>query len=417
MYKFTSTFQTTDGVKGSSSSLVGSIFAVSFDAGIVITGLEHTNIGAAFVFKRNKDGSYSQLGNKILPANPKGKNILYGYQIACNSDCSVFSVAAPGQDDYSGAVYIYKLQRDFVSFTGVLATSHVSQYFGGAIAMNVAGSYLLISAIQARNATIVTGFDHHKKAWNEVAEIFQPPTFDNHEDYYFGFSLDMNQAGDVSVIGGRDGAWIYKKSKTSWNLVTQLIPNDLSTFNGYGFVVVVMNDAGNVVTVTDFAAYPGRMWVFTYNGVDWVQDGSSIFAQDTSIISVGIRISMNSDGSIIVATANTAVRPFSGAFVVFQKKQGTSVTVPGCMPNPSAKITKCKKMIKICGEKHHIKMKWIQQSCSGVSGESGCQCDQFCGYSCQQGCNQDKECYWTNNQCYNKLTNLPGQSIQTCPVS
>ena len=232
----------------------------------------------------------------------------------------------------------------------------------------------------------------------------------------FGFSLAINQAGDIAVIGSYFGAWIYKKSGNSWNLVKSLRPNDLvlSFEDQYGYAVAI-NDVGDVVAVNADTTNLGTTWVFSYNGKDWVQDGSRLNSKDSSIFFVGYKLSMSSDGSILVATANSDT---SGAFVVFQRSQTTTgVSVPECLPKPKANVKECKKMIKICGKKHHIKLKWIKQACPGLSDESGCQCDQFCGYSCVQACESDQQCYWTNNQCYNKLTNLPGQPIQTCPIS
>ena len=95
----------------------------------------------------------------------------------------------------------------------------------------------------------------------------------------------------------------------------------------------------------------------------------------------------------------------------------TMSPVHGCSPVLKTKKPECEKMIRTCGKEHNIKMKWNGKSCPGVLGDSGCQCDQYCGYSCIHACEHDKQCYWKDNQCFNKLTNQPGFPIPHCPTS
>ena len=95
----------------------------------------------------------------------------------------------------------------------------------------------------------------------------------------------------------------------------------------------------------------------------------------------------------------------------------TMSPVHGCSPISKTKKTKCQKMIRTCGENYNIKLKWNGKSCPGVLGDSGCQCDQYCGYSCIHAGEHDKQCYWKDNQCYNKLTNQPGFPIAHCQTS
>ena len=410
-YEKTSTFHTVDGVPGFELINSNLNLAVSYDASIVITGLENTNIGAAFIFKRNNTGFYNQLGSKLSQPIFKTHITFFGWQISCNLDCSVFSVSAPSQDDYGGVVYIYGLNGDSVSLMGELPYFRKDSGFGFTnVAINGAGTYLMVEGRSFSNKTsVVLSFTHEKNGWTELTPLINKAE----EDDYFGSALAINQAGDVVVVGDNRGSWIYKKSRTSWNLVTSLLPNDLKLNTAYSYAQsLAMNDVGDVVAVSATGAGSGTMWVFSYNRKKWIQDGSKITSKDTSISSIGYSMSMNSDGSILVASATSLAPLHYGAFVVFQK----TMQVSGCMPNPTAKEKQCRKMIKMCNKKHHIKMKFIQESCPGVSGESGCQCDQFCGYSCEQACDHDIQCYWANNQCYNKFTNLPGQSIQTCPV-
>ena len=213
--------------------------------------------------------------------------------------------------------------------------------------MNDLGTYILASAPYTQGG-FVGSFARNGKLWKEGSALNIPPTFNVISPEYFGTALDMNQAGDISMVGSADGAWVYAKSGNSWNLVTSLHPDDqvLTSGDCYGNSVVI-NDAGDIVAVNALYTGFGTTWVFTYNGSSWVQDGSMIKSQDTSINYVGFRTSMNS--FIFVATANTLNPPYYGAFVVFQRNQTSIMSVPGCFPKPKTNFKECKKMIKTCG--------------------------------------------------------------------
>ena len=35
-------------------------------------------------------------------------------------------------------------------------------------------------------------------------------------------------------------------------------------------------------------------------------------------------------------------------------------------------------------------------------GDGGCQCDNYCGYTCKGSCNNDEQCSWVENKVRNK---------------
>ena len=87
---------------------------------------------------------------------------------------------------------------------------------------------------------------------------------------------------------------------------------------------------------------------------------------------------------------------------------------PSCTPKLKTNKQTCQRMIKTCNNGLGIKMKWNGTPCKGSPGKSGCHCDQYCGYSCAKACKKDKQCFWQNNQCYNKLSGQPGGSSPFC---
>ena len=101
--------------------------------------------------------------------------------------------------------------------------------------------------------------------------------------------------------------------------------------------------------------------------------------------------------------------------------------VEPCVPLDGLNKKQCNERIRICGHKG-IKMKWNSKGCvvpqetskhkkqhHQRAKDSGCQCDGYCGYSCEPACSNDPQCVWQNSKCYNRVTGQPGINMPFCP--
>jgi hypothetical protein len=88
-----------------------------------------------------------------------------------------------------------------------------------------------------------------------------------------------------------------------------------------------------------------------------------------------------------------------------------------CEPKSGITHKDCKKIIRKCKKNYDIRMKWTVGSVIGGKGQGdgGCQCDQYCAFATPKACNNDIQCIWKSDQCYNKDSGRVGAPILQCP--
>jgi hypothetical protein len=59
-----------------------------------------------------------------------------------------------------------------------------------------------------------------------------------------------------------------------------------------------------------------------------------------------------------------------------------------------------------------VKLKWVN-GC-GVQRGRGCQCPQWCGYTCRGGCVTDPACFWSGKKCQARATWMEGTALSSC---
>jgi len=94
-----------------------------------------------------------------------------------------------------------------------------------------------------------------------------------------------------------------------------------------------------------------------------------------------------------------------------QSPSGTP-SVFACRPQSGLNQEACTKLQTYCAARGVI-MKWTGKGC-GNSGDGGCQCNHYCGFSCKRSCNAGKgptkQCKWIDGAChvYNYGTQTKG---------
>jgi hypothetical protein len=90
-----------------------------------------------------------------------------------------------------------------------------------------------------------------------------------------------------------------------------------------------------------------------------------------------------------------------------------------CSPQVGLNKKTCDRLISTCGVSKP--MKWTGKGCklSGVRMfDGGCQCSEYCGYSCKSLCKKDPKCNWVGpvhgGTCNSVVTGLPGVAIPRC---
>jgi len=316
---------------------------------------------------------------------------------------------------------------------------------------------MIIGSYNVSNIVVYSSSDNGL-TWGNMVALQTPST-----SGLFGYSVAISSDGNVAAVGA-SGANAYMYSRTNGKWSTYLsIPLPNGDVTGFG-ASVSMNYDGTIVAVgaPGINNYIGMVFVYRCSNITCVlqanyttptnllkQIGSSVsFSQDGAILAVGApcgpisaitseqggngTVLENPIGGILVLDAATKFPTVSPTTSPSSSPSSSPTTSPssspttssptmspvhGCSPVLKTKKTECQKMIRTCEKGHNIKMKWNGKSCPGLSGDSGCQCDQYCGYSCVHACEHDKQCHWKYNQCFNKLTNQPGFPIPHCSTS
>lgn len=395
--------------------------ALNNDGSVIVLGntdVSFGSVGGAFIFKRNALGKYDQMQEIPFPGtNLTGEPTYFGTAIACNLDCSTLAIGAKRYK--SGSVFTYRLQEDTYKFMGEIRVSNIplNASFGTSVALNADGNYLLASASSPMSGKVY-GFRFNGARWIQLDEINAPSmSIPNNSLNEFGFQLAMNHLGTIAVIGSLDsGAYVYGKSPT-WQLKSAVKPNNFSATPGdYFGSAVSINGKGTLVAVSAPGTNnrTGESWVFAFNGVKLTQQGPAIIANDASNQSFqGYFNSLNEGGALLVVTSGFDDN--IGAFTVY-RRNNTKPVPRYCRPRKVSTFRRCTNLITRCS-KFGIKMKFglrCGRQRNGRAKIGTCQCDQYCGYPCKKACNNDPQCFWKNNVCYNAMDNTPGVPISVC---
>jgi hypothetical protein len=126
--------------------------------------------------------------------------------------------------------------------------------------------------------------------------------------------------------------------------------------------------------------------------------------------------------NVIPQTASTCFqtgkKDINGVKFAVQTNFKFSCSSYDCHPDADSQPATCNQRKKAC-QKVHIGLKWAGTGCiknNKPVGDGGCQCNDYCGYTCQSACNTDSQCYWeiSKGLCYNKLTNNVTDSATLC---
>ena len=246
---------------------------------LIISGPgDNNSLGATWIFQRNPTTlQYYQLQPKLvgLGAQPSNEVENQGYVISCDLQCSTIAVGTSSL--HAETVWIYFSKTSI--YSEVAQLYYNASGFGNAVSLSGDGTYLLVGAFGANsNIGLVVPY---KKLSNGTWIVDGKPIVPT--DYLgtitqFGAAIQINQAGNMAVIGGPgDGnsilygaAWVYLKNNGVWEEFQKIAaPADLTAYNNYGYFgfAVNMNGDGDFIYIasgTD-TNYTGATFVYRKN--------------------------------------------------------------------------------------------------------------------------------------------------------
>jgi len=291
-----------------------------------------TDTGSVYVFKR--DGAvWTQ--HAELNASDAELYEDFGYSVSASGDFLLVG-ARKGDKGYAektGAAYIYRLVEDtWIEEQKIFATDAAfDDRFGYSVSLR--GDWALVGAPQDDVTADDTGtiYFYHREILNNVATWLQRArkvASDRAEDDQFGTSVATT--GDWAIAGAPNNddacvpekptcksgsAYVFKRTpgSTTWYEEIKLVGHDTGELDLFGNSVAIDGDVV-VVGAKDhpgLGARTGAVYVFRYNGGDWVQEqklmASDGAASDRFGHSVAIR------GGDVVVGAYLADPPADGA--------------------------------------------------------------------------------------------------------
>jgi len=274
-----------------------------------------------------------------ITGNDLTENSFFGYSTSVNSAGNIALVGAQGNSSFIGAAYIFTGSKtswtQIAKLTGSNATTN--DRFGYSVSLNSAGNIALVGAINedpngfgaAGAAYVFTGSGNN---WIQTARITgsNPAGVGN-----FGFSTSLNSAGNVALVGAINEdpnsisnagtAYIFTGSGSNWVQVSRITGNDLATNDYFGYSVS-LNSAGNVALVgsagDDIGAISdaGSAYIFTGSGSNWAQVAKITGSGVTSDGYFGQTVSLNSVGNIaLIGAPRSSINglPLAGAVYIF----------------------------------------------------------------------------------------------------
>tara|TARA_R100000030_G_scaffold49229_1_gene37171 strand:+ start:8340 stop:10106 length:1767 start_codon:yes stop_codon:yes gene_type:complete len=260
---------------------------VSKDGTYIIIGARQedtgaSNAGSAYIYTGSA-ASWTEQAIIRSPAATASDD--FGTSVHINSDgtYAIIGAKGAGAGTNRGAAYIYTRSGSTWSLQATLTASDGADHdnFGSYVKISGDGSYAVCNARYDDDNYDSSGsvyvFVRSGSSWSQQQKINLGAGGAIYN--YFGSTLDMNEAGDLIVVGsgGLDTnqigkARIYKRTGTTWALVKTIGASDDADTTGASAITgfaskVGMSGNGNVVAVS---AYPDtntttRGSVYVYN--------------------------------------------------------------------------------------------------------------------------------------------------------
>jgi IPT/TIG domain/FG-GAP repeat len=228
--------------------------------------------GAAWVFTRSSDGTWTQMGHKLTAGEEIGETHLGG-SVALSADGSTALIGGPGDAGYDGAVWVFKAEgsqwTQRAKLTG--GESGGAGHFGYRVALSADGGTALIGArgdSGGHGAAWV--FTHTESAWLEQGELKGA----GEAGEEFGSSVTLSSDGSVALVGAphangsKGAAWLFRRSGASWSEPGVMLPATGEKGNAwFGFSAALSADAsaalvGGLQESSAKVVKAGAVWAF-----------------------------------------------------------------------------------------------------------------------------------------------------------
>ena len=268
----------------------------------------YSGTGATWVFKRNTDNTWSQMGNKLVgtgSVDPSFMGPAQGTSVSLSSNGTILAVGGPNDGTYNGAVWLFTRDSNDIwsqygnKIVGSLGSSSMSSQ-GTSVSLSGDGKILAVGG-NSDGDNLGAAWIFDTSTGTEITKLVGTGNIGNSGQ---GKSISLSSDGKTLAVGGpgddsQVGAvWMYRNNGSGWLQIGKLIGSHVPGIVYMGGSVSLSGNGTELVVggpLNDNIS--GCTWLFT--------DTNSVFYETNKLVIPQVRaqakaVSISSDGSLIL---------------------------------------------------------------------------------------------------------------------
>ena len=233
----------------------------------------------------------------------------FGFSTTLSGDGDTALIGAPGDQEHSGAVWVFTRAGETWSQQGDKLTGSGESgegEFGSGVALSASGDTALIGAPGDDGGVgAVWVFTRTGEAWSQQGNKLTGSG--ENRDGLFGKSVAVSADGDTALIGGPDddrrtgAAWVFTRTGEAWSQQGEKLTggeSDESDEGEFGFSVALSAEGETALISAPGADRSiGAAWVFTRTGEAWSKQGGRLTGVgESGEGSFGRRVALSATG-------------------------------------------------------------------------------------------------------------------------
>ncbi|GHB58151.1 T9SS type A sorting domain-containing protein [Persicitalea jodogahamensis] len=299
----------------------GASVSISGEYAIVGTRGANYGQGAAYIFRKDQDGIDTWGLVKKLTASDAASGDNFGVSVSVSGEYAIVGVT--GKNSGLGAAYIFRKDQDGTDTWGQVKKLTASDAtIGGSfgVSVSVSGEYAIVGA-SGKNAAYVYRKDQDgTDTWGQVKKLTASDAASGD-----GFGVSVSVSGEHAIVGAigkdsyRGAAYFFKKDQDgTWGNQQKITASDAAIGNSFGYSVSI---SGEYAIVGAQYKDSGRGAAYTFrkdqNGT-WGNEQKLTASDAANGDQFGASVSVSGEHAIVGAIGKDSGR---GAAYTFRKDQ------------------------------------------------------------------------------------------------
>ncbi len=300
--------------------------------------MDGVDCGSAYVFHHGSNGASGWTEGVRIAASDGSASDLFGESVGIHGNLAL--VGAPYDDDNSsssGSAYVFRFDGKMWIEEAKLTASDGTEHDNFGTSVHVFGDVALVGAPLDAPLAPYSGsayvFRHDGSSWVEQAKLVP-----SDGEIFDQFGTSMAVSGDTAIVAAahHDGeaydsgaVYVFRFDGMAWVQEAKLTQPDAPNAAFFGQSVAISGDTVLAATARDAAngSYSSAVFVFRFNGVDWINEARLVPSGGTSCASFGSSVGVSDGIALVGAAGDDDIAGNSGALYVFRFEGDTWVEV------------------------------------------------------------------------------------------